>query len=93
MFGSKLRFDVIERALWTGVEGALGILITALADIPAWWAAPIALVLTAAKGWIAGRVGARGTASTLPADQDPATPPRAVGLGPGAGGVDGPLAP
>ncbi|MGW7248807.1 hypothetical protein [Streptomyces decoyicus] len=93
MFGSKLKYDVFERALWTGAEGALGILVTSLADVSAWWAAPVALVLAAGKAWVAGRLGRFGTGSTLPESKDPATPPRTVGLGPNAGAADGPLAP
>ncbi|MEV8349073.1 hypothetical protein ACFVTT_15550 [Streptomyces niveus] len=74
--GNRLPLDVAERAGWTGAQAALGLAITELADIPLWWAAPIGLVLAAAKGWIAGRlVGRSGTASTLPTSADPATPP------------------
>ncbi|AQW55308.1 hypothetical protein ACIQPP_05665 [Streptomyces violaceusniger] len=89
MYGSKLKHDVIERALWTGAEGALGVLATEIADVTLWWAVPVAALIASAKGWIAGRLGARGTASTLPASKDPATPPRTVGLGPRAGGTLG----
>ncbi|WP_125262307.1 hypothetical protein [Streptomyces alboflavus] len=93
MFGSKLRFDVAERALWTGAQGALGVLITDLADVSMWWAAPIALVLASAKSWVAGRFGALGTGSTLPKALDPATPPRTVGPGPATGYPEDPLTP
>lgn len=93
MFGSKLRYDALERSLWGGVETSLGILIADLADVAIWWAAPVALVLASAKSWVAGRIGRRGTASTLPKAKDPATPPRTVGLGPNAGHADDPLAP
>ncbi|MFJ2249457.1 hypothetical protein ACIQGT_40415 [Streptomyces sp. NPDC093108] len=73
---TKLLADAAERAGWTGVQAALGILIVDLANIDLWWAAPIGLVLASAKGWVAGRlVGRAGTASTLPAAKDPATPP------------------
>ncbi|MFE1539490.1 hypothetical protein ACFW61_03385 [Streptomyces microflavus] len=76
---SRLLLDLAERSGWTGVEAALGVAVTGLADIPIWWAAPIALLAAAAKSWVAGRlVGRPGTASTLPAAKDPATPP---GLG------------
>lgn len=84
---NNLKYDVFERAGWTGAEAALAILITDLATVSVWWAAPIGLVLAAAKGWIAGRLGRIGTGSTLPEAKDPATPMRTVGLGP-----DSPLA-
>ncbi|MEU6614502.1 hypothetical protein [Streptomyces parvus] len=71
----KLVLDLAERSMWTGAEAALGLAAVGLADIPVWWAAPIALVAAAAKSWVAGRlVGRPGTASTLPAAKDPATP-------------------
>lgn len=93
MFGSNLKYDVFERALWTGAEGALGILVISLAGVSAWWAAPVALVLAAGKAWVAGRLGRSGTGSTLPESKDPATPPRTVGLGTNAGAAEGPFAP
>lgn len=77
----KLILDTLERAGWTGLQAGLGVLATDLADISVWWAAPIGLVLAAAKGWVAGRLGRKGTASTLPATADPAslaTGPRGV---------------
>ncbi|EST22761.1 hypothetical protein [Streptomyces niveus] len=79
---NKLAFDIVERAGWTGAEAALGVLITDLADISLWWAAPLALSLASAKGWVAGRLGRKGTGSTLPASKDPATPPAIHGSGP-----------
>ncbi|MFB6423698.1 hypothetical protein ACFCXC_18420 [Streptomyces microflavus] len=76
---SRLLLDLAERSVWTGAQAALGVAVTDLADIPVWWAAPVALALASAKSWVAGRlVGRPGTASTLPAAKDPATPP---GLG------------
>lgn len=77
----KLKFDIAERAGWTGAEAALGVLITELADVTLWWAVPVAGVLASAKAWVAGRLGRKGTGSTLPASKDPATPPP---VGPGA---------
>ncbi|MGW7473648.1 hypothetical protein ACWGIT_18895 [Streptomyces cyaneofuscatus] len=72
---SKLLLDLAERSAWTGAQAALGVAVTDLADIPVWWAAPVALALASAKSWVAGRlVGRPGTASTLPAAKDPATP-------------------
>ncbi|MEV3855039.1 hypothetical protein AB0J38_12020 [Streptomyces sp. NPDC050095] len=90
---SKLKFDVLERAGWTGAQAALAILIAEIANVSVWWAAPVGLALAAAKGWIAGRLGRNGTASTLPESKDPATPMRAVGLGPRGGSAGGPPAP
>lgn len=89
---NNLKYDVFERAGWTGAEAALAILITDLAAVSVWWAAPTGLVLAAAKSWIAGRLGRIGTGSTLPESKDPATPMRTVGLGSGSGSPDGPLA-
>ncbi|MGW1127448.1 hypothetical protein [Streptomyces sp. NPDC002526] len=76
---TKLILDAGERAGWTGAQAALGVLAADLADIPVWWAVPIALALSSAKGWVAGHlVGRSGTASTLPASADPASPQAAV---------------
>ncbi|MGW3166991.1 hypothetical protein ACWC9Q_29855 [Streptomyces sp. NPDC001142] len=69
----QLMFDLFERAGWTGAQAALGLVVVELADAPVWWAAPAALVLSSAKGWVAGRLGRAGTASTLPASADPAS--------------------
>ncbi len=44
--------DMTERALWTGLQAVVGLGATALADIPAWWAAPIALLLSAVKTYV-----------------------------------------
>lgn len=71
---SRLKFDVFERAGWTGAQAALAVLATELADLPVWWAVPLGVALATAKGWVAARVGRKGTASTLPASKDPATP-------------------
>lgn len=74
----QLLLDLGERAVWTGAQVSLGLAATELADIPVWWAAPVALALSSAKGWVAGRLGRKGTASTLSATADPASHPRAV---------------
>ncbi|MEU3972333.1 hypothetical protein [Streptomyces bacillaris] len=74
----RLLLDLAERSAWTGAQAALGLAVVELAEVPVWWAAPVALVLASAKSWVAGRlVGRSGTASTLPATKDPATPPGA----------------
>ncbi|MFF7012212.1 hypothetical protein ACFY9Y_22050 [Streptomyces fimicarius] len=71
----KLLLDLAERSAWTGAQAALGLAAVELADIPVWWAAPVALLAASAKSWVAGRlIGRSGTASTLPAAKDPATP-------------------
>ncbi len=72
----KLLLDLAERSAWTGAQAALGLAVVELADVPVWWAAPVALVLASAKSWVAGRLGRKGTASTLPATADPASLPR-----------------
>ncbi|MFG2671349.1 hypothetical protein [Streptomyces sp. NPDC048445] len=74
----QLLLDLTERAGWTGAQAALGLAVTELADIPVWWAAPVALALASAKSWVAGRLGRKGTASTLPAAADPASHPTGI---------------
>lgn len=69
----QLLLDLGERAVWTGAQAAIGVAITEVADIQLWWAIPAGIALAAAKGWVAGRLGRKGTASTLPAGADPAT--------------------
>ncbi|MEU8671364.1 hypothetical protein AB0C71_31270 [Streptomyces anulatus] len=70
---SKLLLDLAERSAWTGAQAALGLAVVELADVPVWWAAPVALLAASAKSWVAGRLGRKGTASTLPAAKDPAS--------------------
>lgn len=48
--------DLLERSGFTGLEAGLAIAITQLGDVSVWWAAPLALVLTAAKVWVHGRI-------------------------------------
>ncbi|MFD0343999.1 hypothetical protein ACFVH0_35935 [Streptomyces sp. NPDC127117] len=73
---ATLLLDLAERAGWTGAQAALGLAVVELADVPVWWAAPAALLLASAKGWVAGRLGRKGTASTLSATADPASAAR-----------------
>jgi hypothetical protein len=47
--------DLGTRAGWTGLQAALSLLVVGLADIPVWWAAPLALTLSAAKTWVVNR--------------------------------------
>lgn len=51
--------DIATRAGWTGVQAALSLAVVELADVPLWWAAPLALTLSAAKTWVVGRAKAR----------------------------------
>ena len=79
----KQYLDIAERAAWTFVQTAVGLLIAS----PVWSsvdtggavkgaaAAGLAAALSVAKGLLATHLGAKGTASTLPAAADPATPP------------------
>ena len=75
---SRFVLDMAERAGWTGAEAALGLVVVELADVPVWWAAPVALVAASAKSWVAKHLGRKGTASTLPAAKDPASAPLAA---------------
>ncbi|WP_327241982.1 hypothetical protein [Streptomyces sp. NBC_01320] len=74
----QLLLDLTERSAWTGAQASLRLAATELADIPVWWAAPEALVLATAKAWVAGRLGRKSTASTLPAAADPPSLARGV---------------
>lgn len=47
--------DMAERAGWTGLQAALSLLVVELADVQVWWAAPLALALSAGKTWILSR--------------------------------------
>ncbi|TXS35078.1 hypothetical protein [Streptomyces sp. t39] len=47
--------DIAARAGWTGAEAALAVGVTELAQVSVWWAAPLALVLAAAKTWVVNR--------------------------------------
>jgi hypothetical protein len=65
-------YDIGERVAWTFVQGGLGVISTEQLDIPIAWAPVIAAALSATKGWVATKVGNTRTASTLPAEFDPA---------------------
>jgi hypothetical protein len=54
--------DLLERSGFTGLEAGLAVAITQLGDVSVWWAAPLALVLTAAKVWVQQRIKAKGAA-------------------------------
>lgn len=55
--------DVAERVGATAAEAAIGVTVTYLSGVPAWWAVGLIPVLSAAKAWLASRV--TGTASML----------------------------
>lgn len=67
--------DLLERVFWTLVQAGSATAIVEWFDWDRKWIAPIALVLAAVKGAAGLVVGNGGTASTLPAKVDPATPP------------------
>ena len=78
--------DLIERAGWTfaqtffGVIIAAGLLDQASFDLEAWKAAAVAALLAGVKAVIAMQFG-NGTASTLPAKDEPTPPATEVGDG------------
>jgi hypothetical protein len=47
--------DLAARAGWTGLQAAVSLAIVELADIKLWWAAPLALTLSALKTWAVER--------------------------------------
>lgn len=51
--------DIAERAAWTGAQGAVALLIVELGDVSVWWAAPLALALSAGKTWLMTKTQAR----------------------------------
>ena len=55
--------DMAERVGSTAAEAGIGVAITDLSSLPAWWAVLLVPVLSAAKGWLASRM--TGTASLI----------------------------
>lgn len=51
--------NVQERALWTGAQALAALGITVLGGVSVWWAAPLAVVLSAVKTNILDRMAAR----------------------------------
>lgn len=51
--------NMVERALWTGLQALVGLGVTWLASVPAWWAAPIALLLSGLKTKVIDVLAAR----------------------------------
>lgn len=47
--------DLGERAGWTAAQAALALLVTEASGLQAWWALPLATVLSAAKTWAVNR--------------------------------------
>jgi hypothetical protein len=64
--------DLAERVGATAGEAAVGVLITYLSGLPAWWAIALVPVLSGAKSWLATKV--TGTASLLRKRPEPAPP-------------------
>lgn len=52
--------NVATRAAWTGVQAVLALLIVEVGEVSLWWAAPLALTLSAAKTWVAERLSKAG---------------------------------
>lgn len=50
--------NLAERAAWTGLQAVVSMAVVELADVRLWWAAPLALALSAAKTLIADRLKA-----------------------------------
>lgn len=64
--------DTAERLLWTTLQFGVGLGIAEVAELDAWWAAPIGVGLAFLKALAAKHLGQRNTASTLSAASDPA---------------------
>lgn len=62
----KLLIDIAERAFWTGVQSSLGMLTTALTDIPVQYTIPAAIVLAVIKGGVASHIGDDTSAAAMP---------------------------
>jgi hypothetical protein len=52
--------NMINRSLWTGAQALAGLGLTYLAGIPAWWAAPVALLIAAVKTHVVDKRAAAG---------------------------------
>ncbi len=87
MSSLKKYADALERIAWTAIEGAGAVGLIAgyqalpVADIPAGWVPPLAVVLgvliAAGKNVVATNIG-NGSASTLPAALEPVPPRHAL---------------
>lgn len=76
---ARFKWDALERVAWSALEFTTGLLVVHVTPLDAWWAVPIGVALAALKAFAAKKLGAVGTASTLPADKDPAAAPLAPG--------------
>jgi len=63
---SVLSKNVLERAAWTGLQALIALAVVYLGGISAWWAAPIALGLSAIKTNIVDRMAAPKAADLPP---------------------------
>lgn len=62
----KFRWDLLERAGWTGAQAAVAVVSVEELGLPEWAVIPVAIGLAAVKGLIAKHVGNRESASTVP---------------------------
>ena len=53
---SVLSKNVVERAAWTGAQALISLAVVELGNISVWWAAPLALVLSAVKTNVVDRL-------------------------------------
>lgn len=53
---SVLSTNVVERAAWTGLQIVVALAITELGSVSVWWAAPLALLLSAVKTNVVDRL-------------------------------------
>lgn len=51
-----LSTNMIERAAWTGAQALVSLAIVELGNVSVWWAAPLALLLSAVKTNVVDRL-------------------------------------
>lgn len=66
----RLIYDLGERAGWTAAQAAIAYVLVQSADWSGEWVPIIGACLAVLKGIAASKVGAKGTAATLPAHLD-----------------------
>ena len=66
--------DLIERVLWTFLQGGLAVISIESFEIDPMWVPPIAAVLAVLKGLVARKIGSPYTAATLPASEETPAP-------------------
>lgn len=69
----KKLYDMLERLGWTAAQGAIAIAFVWSQDINPAYAPLIMAGLSAAKSYVAGRIGNTDSVSTLPESLDPAS--------------------